>query len=61
VRSIAHKLPEDLIEENRRLTKPLRVSNAERLADVSKRVREESMNVNAAFAAFERDMDEAKA
>jgi hypothetical protein len=61
VRSIAHKLPEDLMVENRRLANPLRVSSAERLADVSKRAREESMKVNAAFAAIERDLDEAKA
>jgi hypothetical protein len=29
VRSIAHKLPEDLIGENRHLANPLRVSSAE--------------------------------
>ena len=40
MRSIALKLPEELLEE---------------LAEVSKRVREESMRVNAEFAAIERD------
>ena len=49
------------MEKNRRLANPLRVSSAERLAEVSKRAREESMKVNAAFAAIERDLDEAKA
>jgi len=39
---------------NRRTAARLR---AERLAGVSKRVREESMKVNAAFAAIERDPD----
>jgi hypothetical protein len=39
---------------NRRTAARLR---AERLAEVSKRVREESMRVNAEFAAMERDPD----
>jgi hypothetical protein len=53
VLSIALKLPEDRL--NRKTVSRLR---AERLAEVSKRVREESMRVNAAFAAIERDPDE---
>jgi metal-responsive CopG/Arc/MetJ family transcriptional regulator len=77
VRSIALKLPEDLMEESGRLAETLCVSRAEyiriairrlnrktaarlraeRLAEVSKRVSEESMKVNAAFAAIERDPD----
>ena len=77
VRSIALKLPEDLMAESGRLADTLCVSRAEyiriairrmnrktaarlraeRLAEVSKRVREESMKVNAAFAAIERDPD----
>ena len=77
MRSIALKLPEDLMEESGRLAETLCVSRAEyiriairrlnrktaarlraeRLAEVSKRVREESMKVNAAFAAIERDPD----
>jgi metal-responsive CopG/Arc/MetJ family transcriptional regulator len=75
VRSIALKLPEELLEESGRLAERLRISRAEyirvairrmnrktaarlraeRLAEVSKRVREESMRVNAEFAAIERD------
>ncbi len=77
MRSIALKLPEDLMEESGRLAETLCVSRAEyiriairrlnrktaarlraeRLAEVSKRVREESMKVNADFAAIERDPD----
>ena len=77
MRSIALKLPEDLMEESGRLADTLCVSRAEyiriairrlnrktaarlraeRLAEVSKRVREESMKVNATFAAIERDPD----
>lgn len=77
MRSIALKLPEELMQESGRLADTLRVSRAEyirfairrmnrkvaarfraeRLAEVSKRVREESMRVNAAFAAIERDLD----
>ncbi len=77
MRSIALKLPEELMQESGRLADTLRVSRAEyiriairrmnrkmaahlraeRLAEVSKRVREESMRVNAAFAAVERDPD----
>jgi metal-responsive CopG/Arc/MetJ family transcriptional regulator len=77
VRSIALKLPEDLMEESGRLADTLGVSRAEyiraairrlnrktvsrlraeRLGEVSKRVREESMKVNAEFAAIERDLD----
>lgn len=75
MRSIALKLPEELIEESARLAGSLNVSRAEyirmalqrmnrrtkarlraeRLADVSRRVRGESMRVNAEFAAIERD------
>ena len=77
MRSIALKLPEDLMAESGRLADTLRVSRAEyiriairrmnrktaarfraeRLAEVSKRVRDESMKVNAAFAAIETDPD----
>jgi len=77
MRSIALKLPEDLMEESSRFAGKLNVSRAEyiriairrmnrntaarfraeRLSEVSKRVREESMKVNAEFAAFERDPD----
>ena len=77
MRSIALKLPEDLMEESGRLAETLCVSRAEyiriairrlnrktaariradRLAELSKRVREESMKVNADFAATERDPD----
>ncbi len=77
MRSIALKLPEDLMEESGRLAGTLHVSRAEyiriairrmnhsteariraeRLAEVSRRVRDESMIVNAAFAAIERDPD----
>lgn len=75
MRSIALKLPDDLLEESARLAGDLRVSRAEyirmaiqrmnrktqarlraeRLAEVSKRVRDESMRVNAEFAAIEHD------
>jgi metal-responsive CopG/Arc/MetJ family transcriptional regulator len=75
MRSIALKLPEELLEESGRLAERLRISRAEyirvairrmnrktaarlraeRLAEVSKRVREESMRVNEEFAAVERD------
>jgi metal-responsive CopG/Arc/MetJ family transcriptional regulator len=77
VRSIALKLPEELMAESGRLADSLSVSRAEyiriairrmnrktsariradRLAEVSKRVREESMHVNAQFAAIESDPD----
>ena len=77
MRSIALKLPEDLMEASGRLAGTLHVSRAEyiriairrmnhrtesrlraeRLAEVSKRVRQESMQVNAAFSAIERDPD----
>ena len=77
MRSIALKLPEDLMAESGRLADTLCVSRAEyirmairrmnrkvaarfraaRLAEVSRRVREESMKVNAEFAAIERDPD----
>lgn len=43
-----------LEEANRRTERRLR---AERLRDVSRRVREESMRVNAEFAAIERNRD----
>ena len=77
MRSLALKLPEELIEESSRLAARLRISlaeyirmavrrmnlktaarlRAERLAEVSRRVRDESMKVNAEFAAIERDPD----
>lgn len=77
MRSIALKLPEELMQESGRLADTLHVSRAEyiriairrmnrkmaahlraeRLAQVSKRVRENSMKVNAEFAAIERDPD----
>lgn len=77
MRSIALKLPEELMEESGRLADTLCVTRAEyiriairrmnrktaahiraeRLAEVSRRVREESMKVNAEFAAIERDPD----
>jgi hypothetical protein len=77
MRSIALKLPDELIEESGRCAGSLRISRAEyiriaihrmnrktsarlraeRIAEVSKRVREESMRVNAEFAAIERDPD----
>jgi hypothetical protein len=60
VRSTARKLPEDLLEESGRSSDTLRVSRAERLAEISRRVREESLKVNADFAAIERDPDEAR-
>jgi hypothetical protein len=60
VRSTARKLPEDLLEESGRSSDSLRVSRAERLAEVSRRAREESMKVNADFAAIERDPDDAR-
>lgn len=77
MRSIALKLPDELIEESGRLAGHLSLSRAEYirmaiqrmkrktrarlraeyLAEVSKRVRAESMRVNAEFAAIERDPD----
>jgi len=77
MRSIALKLPEDLMHESGRLAGRLRVSRAEyirmairkmnrntearfraeRLAEVSQRIRDESMRVNCEFAAIERDPD----
>jgi len=77
MRSIALKLPEELIKESGQLASTLHLSRAEyirlaiqrmnrkiqarlradRLAQVSKRVRGESMRVNAEFAAIERDPD----
>ena len=77
MKSIALKLPDDLLAESGQLADQLRVSRAEyiraairrmnrktaarlraeRLAELSKRVREESMRVNAEFAAIERDPD----
>jgi hypothetical protein len=43
-----------IVRMNRRTAARLR---AERLAEISRRVREESMRVNAEFAAIERDPD----
>jgi metal-responsive CopG/Arc/MetJ family transcriptional regulator len=77
MRSIALKLPEDLLDESARFAQQLRVTRAEyirmaihrmnrrtaaqmraeRLAEVSRRVRDESMRINAEFAAIERDLD----
>lgn len=77
MRSIALKLPEDLMVESGRLADTLRISRAEyiriairrmnrktaarlraeRLAEVSKRVCDESIKVNAEFAAIESDLD----
>ncbi|HUI81642.1 MAG TPA: hypothetical protein VLY24_27140 [Bryobacteraceae bacterium] len=77
MRSIALKLPDELLEESARLANRLKLTRAEyirkailrmnrrtaakfraeRLAAVSKRVRGESMAVNAEFAAIERDPD----
>ncbi|MGD0497876.1 MAG: CopG family transcriptional regulator [Bryobacteraceae bacterium] len=77
MRSIALKLPDEMLEESGRLAEHLRISRAEyiraairrmnrktaaqlraaKLAEVSKRVRRESMRVNAEFAAIERDPD----
>jgi hypothetical protein len=54
VRSIDLKLPEE-----RAKRAPEARLRAERLAEVSRRVREESLKVNGAFAAIERDPDEA--
>jgi len=75
VKSIALKLPDELLEESGRLAAQLDLSRAEyirmalqrmnhktasrfraaRLEEVSRRVRAESMKVNAEFAAIERD------
>ena len=60
MRSIALKLPEDPKGKNGSLADTYRVSRAQRLARVSRRVREESMRVNAEFAAIERNPDEAR-
>jgi metal-responsive CopG/Arc/MetJ family transcriptional regulator len=77
VRSIALKLPDELLDESARLANWLKLTRAEyirmalrrmnrktaarlraeRLAALSKRVREESMRVNAEFAAIEGDPD----
>jgi len=77
MRSIALKLPDELLAESGRFADRLRIFAAEyirvairrmnrktaarlraqRLAEVSLRVREESMRVNAEFAAIERDPD----
>jgi len=77
MRSIALKLPEELIEESALLAGTMRLSRAEyirlaiqrmnrrtrarlraeRLAEVSRRIRGESMRINAEFAAIERDPD----
>jgi hypothetical protein len=54
VRSIDLKLTKDRVKRA-----PEARLRAERLAELSRRVREESMKVNAAFAALERDPDEA--
>ena len=76
MRSIALKLPDELLHESAELAGRLQLSRAEyirmaiqrmnrktvarlrakRLAEVSQRVRAESMRVNAEFAAIERDL-----
>jgi metal-responsive CopG/Arc/MetJ family transcriptional regulator len=77
MKSIALKLPQELLDESGRLADQLRISRAEyirvairrmnrktalklgaeRLAEISKRVRDESMRVNAEFADIEQDPD----
>lgn len=77
MRSIALKLPDELLDESVRLANRLNLTRAEyirmalrrmnrktaarlraeRLAALSTRVREESMRVNAEFAAIEGDPD----
>ena len=77
MKSIALKLPDELLDESGRLASELHVSRAEyiraairrmnrktaarlrakRLAEISRRVRDESMRVNAEFAAIEVDPD----
>ena len=47
------------LRENRVKRAPGARLRAERLAEISRRVREKSMKVNADFAAIERDPDEA--
>jgi hypothetical protein len=61
VRSIARKFPEDPKKNNESLADTPPISRAQRLARVSRRVREESMRVNAEFTAFESDPDESRA
>jgi len=77
MRSIALKLPDELLEESSRLAIRVKLTRAEyirkaiirmnrktvarlraeRLTELSKRVRAESMRVNAEFAAIEHDPD----
>ena len=77
MKSIALKLPEELLEESGRLAESIHLTRAEyirqaigrmnrtmsaklqakRLADLSRRVRRESMRVNQEFALIERDPD----
>jgi len=77
MKSIALKIPDELLAESGRLAARLKMPRAEyirmavermnhrtasrlraeRLAEVSRRVRDESMRVNAEFAAIERDPD----
>ena len=77
MRTIALKLPDQLIQDSSRYANELQVSRAEyiriairrmnhktearlraeRLAEVSRRVRGESMKVNAEFSAIEREPD----
>ena len=56
MKSPAPKLPEEMTLRRMNLRKTARLG-AERLAEVSRRVRDESMKVNAEFAAIERDPD----
>jgi hypothetical protein len=55
MKSIGLRLPEKLRKKSGWSAGRLQISRAERLAEVSRRVREESMRVNAEFAAVERD------
>ena len=59
MRPPALKPAEDPVADGPSLADALCVSRAERLAELSRRVREGTMEVNAAFAAIERDPDEA--
>ena len=55
MRSIAPKLPNELLAESSPTANNVWLLRTERLADLSRRVREESMRVNAEFARIERD------
>ena len=55
MKSSGLRLPEKLQKKSGWFAERLRISRAEKLAEVSRRVRAESMRVNAEFAAIERD------